>query len=180
MTADPGYLQSPKEPSPMNRIFLHAPLAACLAVALAACGNSKAETRHEVAEHARESTSDLRDHLKGLRSGAKETLNAARAPTERPDSFPKDIWLPDDFEITQVMDMGSIGYSLRAISNERANDLIAAYTSHLAEAGYYVFPREQVASANQVVFDGKGLNSGTVDIFDADTHREIHIGFASD
>jgi hypothetical protein len=165
----------------MNRIFFQAPLAACLAVALAACGNSKAETRNEVAEHARESTSDLRDHIKGLKSGgARETLDAAQAPSERPDSLPKDMWLPEDFKITQVMDMGSIGYSLRAISDHSAEDLAADYSSHLREAGYNVVSQKPFMGETKIDFDGKGLNSGTVKIQDADSHREIQIGFKPD
>ncbi|KCZ53561.1 hypothetical protein HY29_16970 [Hyphomonas beringensis] len=164
----------------MKRTMSLASLAACLVISLAACGKSKADTKQDVAEEAATSNSDLRAHLQSLKSGGQGKANAALDKTTRPDSLPGDIWLPDDFKVTQVMDMASIGYSLRATSNLNADDLEKGYAAKLASAGYSGVSSKEIMTTTEITFKGKGVNSGLVKIYDADTHREIQISFKPD
>lgn len=95
-----------------------------------------------------------------------------------PDWMPNDIWLPEDFEATQVQKIGTRTYILRGITTADTEMLLDTFPSKLKEAGYDTLDREDLKDQNLVQFDEKGLDTSLIRIRDDGDRRELQISLS--
>ena len=95
-----------------------------------------------------------------------------------PEWFPSDIYLPEDFQATQAVDIASPNFTLRGTSSLSKDELLQTHRTQLAKNGYNVSSPEQMDIHEPViVFGGNGLAGGTIRIHDDGDRREIQINF---
>lgn len=92
-----------------------------------------------------------------------------------PDWLPTDIYLPEDFEATQVLPMPNGLHLLRGISQTSPEDLIHLYIQSLSTAGYEVVDRPGQQAKGVVQFRGKTLSDSIIRIRDDSDRRELQI-----
>ena len=137
---------------------------------LNACGNAQPGTPSEPSE--------------GVTSRATEVTPATKAKRvdERvplPDWLPSDIYLPEDFEATQVLRLPNGLHLLRGISQASAEDLTGRYIQSLAEAGYEVVDRPEQQAKSVVQVRGKTLSDSIIRVKVAQVEAQTPVPIAT-
>ena len=98
-----------------------------------------------------------------------------------PDWAPQELYLPDDFAVTNTQEIGTRTFILEGTSAAAQDELLSTYRSELEAAGYDVTPLERMATDEPVIyFNGNGLESAAVRITDAGDTRAVHVDFSKD
>lgn len=138
------------------------------AISLAACGGNAGQASNDTP-------------TEPAAAAGEENTYAGNRVEDRipvPDWLPSDIYLPDDYEATQAVDIGTGNYTLRGISQLSQAELLEAYQTELASSGYNVRPpRDADADEPFLVFGGNGVSAGGVRIRDDGDRREIQMNF---